>query len=67
MIVVVLFWNAYNKFPAYLLQILFLSAFLFAVLILAQRNNKINAQIAHYFRKSFVHILQKAYFFGKQV
>ena len=43
MIVVVLFWNVQNKFPAYLLQILFLSAFLFAVLILAQRFNKYNA------------------------
>ena len=40
MIVVVLFWNVQNKFTAYLLQILFLSAFLFAVLILAQRLNK---------------------------
>lgn len=42
MIVVVLFWNVQNKFTAYLVQILFLSAFLFAVLILAQRLNKCN-------------------------
>ena len=56
MIVVVLFWNAYNKFPAYLLQILFLSAFLFVVLILAQWLNKCNTQNAHSFRKTFVHM-----------
>lgn len=42
MIVMILFWNIQNKFPTYLLQILFLSAFLFAVLILAQRLNKCN-------------------------
>lgn len=56
MIVVVLFWNAYNKFPAYLLQILFLSALLFVVLILAQRINKCNTQNTHSFRKTFVHM-----------
>ena len=54
--VVVLFWNAYNKFPACLLQILFLSAFLFAVLILAQRVDKCNTQNTHSFGKTFVHI-----------
>lgn len=43
MIVVVLFWNVQNKFPAYLLQILFLSAFLFATFILTQRLDKCNA------------------------
>jgi len=43
MIVMVLFWNVQNKFPAYLPQILFLSAFLFAAFILAQRLNKCNA------------------------
>lgn len=56
MIVVVLFWNAYNKFPAYLLQILFLSAFLFVVLILAQRFDKCNAQNTHSFGKTFVQV-----------
>ena len=43
MIIVVLFWNVQNKFPAYLLQILFLSAFLFAAFILTQRLDKCNA------------------------
>lgn len=56
MIVVVLFWNAYNKFPACLLQILFLSALLFAVLILAQRVDKCNTQNTHSFGKTFVHM-----------
>lgn len=56
MIVVVLFWNVQNKFPAHLLQILFLSAFLFAVLILAQRIDKCNTQNTHSFRKTLVHI-----------
>lgn len=67
MIVVVLFWNARNKFLAYLLQILFLSAFLFVVLILAQRIDKCNTQNTHSFRKTFVHILQIARFLGKQI
>ena len=43
MIVMVLFWNVQNKFPAYLLQILFLSAFLFDAFILTQRLDKCNA------------------------
>ena len=51
MIVVVSFSEYQNKFPAYLLQILFLSAFLFVVLILTQSANKCNTQNAHSFRK----------------
>ena len=67
MIVVVLFWNAYNKFPAYLLQILFLSALLFVVLILAQRLDKCNTQNTHSFRKTFVQMRQTAHFSYKQM
>lgn len=67
MIVVVLFWNAYNKFPACLLQILFLSAFLFVVLILAQRLDKCNTQNTHSFRKTFVQMRQTVHFSYKQM
>ena len=52
MIVVVLFWNVQNKFSTYLLQILFLSALLFVVLILAQRLDKCNTQNAHFFQEN---------------
>lgn len=67
MIVVVLFWNVQNKFPTYLLQILFLSAFLFAVLILTQRFDKCNTQNTHSFRKTFVHVQQIVRFLDRQV
>ena len=67
MIVVILFWNAYNKFPVHLLQILFLSAFLFVVLILAQSADKCNTQNAHSFGKIFVHMIQDWLFRSKQV
>lgn len=62
MIVVVSFSEHQNKFPAYLLQILFLSAFLFVVLILAQSADKCNTQNVHSFRKIFVHVIQKRLF-----